>query len=129
MKNLFKKYFAYLIRWQMSTPILAPIIAYFKHSENVFGTKEDWLGACVANLVGGLIFFWVDKWIFKSTILAPLWEIKENITCTDCGRNCRGFRLVKSENYDKIQDKKPEFRCEDCSRKKLNELKSKGIKV
>ncbi|MDD5145352.1 MAG: hypothetical protein PHF44_00665 [Candidatus Pacebacteria bacterium] len=129
MKDLIKKYLAYLIRWQLSTPILAPVIAYFKHSPSLFGTKEDWIGSAVANLIGGLIFFWVDKWIFKSTILAPLWEIKENIKCADCGKLCRGYRVVKAGNYDRMQDVAPQFRCEDCSKRKLEELKQRGIKI
>jgi hypothetical protein len=129
MKEFLLKYLFYLIRWQMSTPILAPVIAYFKHSPSIFGTKEDWIGSAVANLIGGLIFFWVDKWIFRNTVLAPLWEIRENINCTDCGKICRGLRLVKSANYDKTKDQKPEFRCEECSKRKLEELKNKGIKV
>ena len=63
---MLKKYVFYLLRWQLSTPILAPIIALAKHSPSVFGTKEDWIGSAVANLVGGLIFFWIDRCIFSS---------------------------------------------------------------
>lgn len=129
MKNLFKKYTFYLIRWQLSTPILAPVIAYFKHSPSIFGVKEDWIGSAVANLIGGLIFFWIDKWIFKIPILGPMWEIKANIECADCKKMCRGFRLVKTSNYDKTHDAEPEFRCDDCSKRKLEELKLKGVKI
>ena len=129
MKDFLLKYLFYLVRWQMSTPILAPVVAYFKHSPSIFGTKEDWIGSAVANIIGGLIFFWVDKWIFKNTVLAPLWEIKESVVCADCGKSCRGVRLVKSANYDKTKDEKPEFRCEECSKKKLEELKNKGVKI
>jgi DNA-directed RNA polymerase subunit RPC12/RpoP len=82
-----------------------------------------------ANLLGGLIFFWVDKYIFKNTILAPLWEIQEEIKCVDCGQVSKGFRLVKTTNYDKTQDKNPEFRCEECSSRKLKKLKERGIKL
>ena len=63
--NLLKQYLVYLVRWQMSTPILAPVVAAFKHSPKILGTGEDWLAAAVANLIGGLIFFWVDRWIFR----------------------------------------------------------------
>lgn len=125
----FKRYFFYLIRWQLSTPILAPIIAYFKHSPSLFGTKEDWIGSAVANLIGGLIFFWVDRFIFTSRHLETEWEIKENIKCVDCGKFTRGYRLAKTKNYDKTRDKGPEFRCEKCSQRKTEELRKKGIKV
>lgn len=59
------KYILYLVRWQTSTVILAPCVAYFKHSPNIWGTAEDWIAASVSNLIGGLIFFWIDRLIFK----------------------------------------------------------------
>lgn len=125
----FKRYVLYLIRWQLSTPILAPIVAYFKHSSSIFGTVQDWEAAAIANLIGGLIFFWVDQFIFKSPSLAAQWEVKENVKCADCGRIARGYRLVKSANYDRMKDTKPEFRCEECSQKKSRKLKRSGVKI
>jgi hypothetical protein len=125
---MIKRYMVYLVRWQLSTPILAPIVALFKHSPSIFGTAQDWAGAAVANLIGGLIFFWVDKFIFTSPTLAPQWEIRENIKCSDCGKLARGYRLVKAKNYDRA-NAVPEFRCEECSEKKLQRLKRRGVKV
>lgn len=49
----------YLTRWQMSTPILALVTYYLAD----FGTL---IASVVANLVGGLIFYKVDKLIFKN---------------------------------------------------------------
>jgi len=125
----FKRYFLYLVRWQLSTPILAPVVAYFKHSPSVFGTPEDWIGSSAANLIGGLIFFWVDKFIFTSKTLQSQWEIRENTSCVDCNKICRGYRLAKTGNYDRLNVKAPQFRCEDCSQKKLDELKTRGVRV
>jgi hypothetical protein len=125
IKVNFKKYFLYLVRWQLSTPILAPVISYL----GVRGVSNFWISATIANLIGGLIFFWVDLFIFTSRSLAAQWEVKENIECSDCGNISRGYRLVKSENYDHTKDKKPKFRCESCSKKKAEKLKSEGIKV
>lgn len=125
----YKRYFLYLIRWQLSTPILAPIVAWVKHSPSVFGTLEDWYAAAIANLIGGLIFFWVDQFIFKSPALADQWEVKENVKCFDCGKKARGYRLVKTANYDRLKDTKPEFRCEKCSKKKTGKLKRRGVMV
>lgn len=56
---MFKKYILYLFRWQLSTPILAICCIGF----NKYGTLT---ATILANLVGGLIFFWVDRLIFKS---------------------------------------------------------------
>jgi hypothetical protein len=114
---MWKRYVLYLVRWQLSTPILAPIIALFKHSGSLFGTKEDWIGAIVANFIGGLIFFWVDRFIFTSESIDEVWQVRENIRCADCGKLARGYRLVKARNYDKSKSV-PEFRCEVCSAEK-----------
>lgn len=59
MKHMIKKYLLYLLRWQLSTPVLAAVLALF----------ADWpviVSTIIANLIGGLIFFWVDRWIFKT---------------------------------------------------------------
>lgn len=83
----------------------------------------------IANLVGGLIFFWVDRFIFTSPYLAPQWEIREKVQCADCGDIAKGFRLVRARNYDRTRDPKPEFRCEKCSERKLQELKLRGVRT
>jgi DNA-directed RNA polymerase subunit RPC12/RpoP len=122
MKDFIKKFIFYLFRWQLSTPILGVVLIWL-------ATMNKWVAAAIANLIGGALFFWVDKWIFKETFLAPLWEIKENIKCVDCGKICQGFRLVKTGNYNRLKDKKPEFRCEKCSKKKLDQLRQQGVKI
>lgn len=53
-----KRFCLYLLRWQLSTPILAVVIARLAH-------LGEWWAAAVANLIGGAIFFWVDRWIFR----------------------------------------------------------------
>ena len=58
MKDLWKKYIVYLFRWQLSTPILALIITMSPVRNNLCNT-------IIANLVGGLLFFWIDRWIFN----------------------------------------------------------------
>ena len=68
--NLAKKYILYLIRWQLSTPILAIVLAWLSNIPTIWAT-------IIANLIGGLIFFWVDKIIFKKKSDVPLWEIKD----------------------------------------------------
>ena len=108
---------------------MAPVVAYFKHSPSIFGTAEDWIGSSVANLIGGLIFFWVDKFIFTSKALDSQWEIKENNKCVDCGEITRGYRLAKTANYDRLSVNNPEFRCEDCSKKKSEQLRRSGVKI
>ena len=124
-----KRYGLYLIRWQLSTPILAPIVAIFKNSSSMFGTREDWIAATIANLIGGCIFFWVDKFIFTSERLSVQWEVKDIIVCVDCGKETRGYRIISAKEYDKTRDANPEFRCEECSKKKTAELRQRGINV
>jgi len=122
MKINFRRYFLYLCRWQLSTPSLAIILIWLS-------SLNKWIATAIANLIGGLIFFWVDKFIFTSKSLSAQWEVKENIQCSDCGKIARGYRLVKTKNYDRREDKSPKFRCETCSQKKAELLKKEGIRV
>ncbi len=118
----FRRYGLYLLRWQASTPILAGVGI-------LLASMGQIVAAIIANLIGGLLFFWVDRFIFTSQALAAQWEVREKIACADCGKITRGYRLVMSPNYDKSHDCKPEFRCEECSEKKTEELKKRGIKT
>ena len=52
-----KKYLLYLGRWQLSGLILAPVIAWI---------GEPVLAAVLGNLIGGLIFFWLDMKLFNN---------------------------------------------------------------
>jgi hypothetical protein len=122
MRINFKRYVLYLLRWQASTPILAGVAILLAGMGYI-------VAAITANLIGGLIFFWVDQFIFTSQSLATQWDVRENITGVDCGRVARGYRLVRSGDYDKNNDPVPEFRCEECSKKKSGALRTKGIKI
>lgn len=107
------QYGLYLFRWQLSTPILAIFIGLLAQYPPV-------VGSIVANFVGGLIFFWVDRFIFTSKVLSEQWEVREQVLCHDCGKSCRGYRLVFARGYDRRKDPHPEYRCEECSvRKRL----------
>lgn len=116
------RYGLYLLRWQLSTPILALVLI-------ALAAYNKWVATIIANLIGGLIFFWADRYIFTSTKLSAQWEVKENIACSDCNKTARGYRLVKTKNYDKSGDKAPKFRCENCSQKKSESLRKEGINV
>ena len=52
-----KKFLLYLVRWQCSTPVLA-LCLYILPFKTIINT-------ILANLIGGCIFFWIDKRIFK----------------------------------------------------------------
>ncbi|MCL1839723.1 hypothetical protein FWF89_01835 [Candidatus Saccharibacteria bacterium] len=117
-----KKYLFYLFRWQLSTPILAVVLLWLNDWNVTWATV-------IANLIGGLIFFWVDRFIFKVDYKIPLWEIRDEVKCEDCGKVAKGYRLVKTSNYDRLKDKHPQFRCENCSKKKLGRLRKRGVKA
>jgi len=119
---MIKKYLLYLFRWQLSTPILALVLWWLSSYGELWAT-------IIANFIGGLIFFWVDKYIFKANFAHPLWEIKDDVICADCGTISQGYRLVKTKNYDRLNDQNPEFRCTKCSKKKTNKLKKAGVMV
>lgn len=54
-----KKFLLYLGRWQLSTPVLALCLFLLMTRLNEF-----W-ATVVANLIGGCIFYFVDKRIFR----------------------------------------------------------------
>jgi hypothetical protein len=37
--------------------------------------------------------------------------------------------LVKTANYDRLNDKHPEFRCASCSEEKIKQLNNNGVFV
>jgi len=102
----------------MSTPILAFVTSYLVG----FGF---WVSAAIANLIGSAIFFWVDRFIF-SPKFDQIWSVKEQVVCVDCGKQSRGYRLVKTNKYDKTKAV-PEYRCEQCSIVKAQKLKEQGL--
>jgi len=52
------KFLLYLGRWQLSTPILAIVTAKLAF-------MGYWKAAMIANLIGGCLFFWIDRLIFR----------------------------------------------------------------
>ncbi len=121
MKINLKQYGLYLLRWQLSTPILAIVLIWLGSTSKLFATV-------VANVIGGLFFFWIDRFIFTSPALQAHWEIQDTVLCCDCGVSARGYRLVKTKNYDKTRAI-PKFRCEVCSEKKTQQLRQMGVLV
>jgi hypothetical protein len=73
--TLARQFAFYLLRWQMSTPILWLVVSQLGAG----------LGATIAaNLIGGAIFFWIDRIIFGGRMNIE-WELLANGACTDCG--------------------------------------------
>jgi hypothetical protein len=52
-----KKFILYVIRWQISSPILF-ICLYFIPTQNIL------LKTIISNFIGAMIFYWIDKLIF-----------------------------------------------------------------
>ena len=115
---MIKKYLFYLIRWQLSTPILAGVLLLMSKLSTLEATL-------LANLIGGLIFFWVDKFIFRALSKEPMWEIKEEVGCTDCGSVETGYRIVEWMKYNRKNEKVHQYRCEKCRHKKMTEIAKK----
>ena len=85
-----KRFILYLIRWQLSTPILWLVVR----------NMGAGIGATIiANLIGGAIFFWVDKFIFTSKAV-EIWHVKDG-KCDKCGTVSNLWRLVKTVGYEK----------------------------
>jgi hypothetical protein len=92
-----------------------------------FGTLISWTGAISANLIGGCIFYWVDKFIFTSKAV-EMWHFVPEGNCDECGDRTELWRLTLAPGYDKRQDE-PKYLCMECSKKKTDELRSKGIRI
>lgn len=121
---MFKRFLLYTFRWQLSTPILWLVV---RNLGMGIGST------IIANLIGAAIFFWVDIFIFnpKRSGQHPgieLWHLKDSDSCGSCGRKEGLWRLVKTVNYDRSKAE-PVFLCRSCSRKKLKELKGRGIEA
>ncbi len=117
-----KRYGLYLLRWQLSTPILAGVLFLLSRTDKMTATV-------IANFIGGLIFFWVDGFIFRSPGSAVEWEIRDIAVCTECGKESRGYRIVRAKEYDRVGVPRPQFRCEECSIKKTEQLRRQGLDV
>ncbi|MCX5711553.1 MAG: hypothetical protein NTY47_00555 [Candidatus Omnitrophica bacterium] len=112
-----RRFFLYMFRWQLSTPILWLVVR--RMGAGLWAT-------IVANLIGGAIFFWVDRFIFTSAAV-EVWHIKEG-KCDKCGLSSHLWRLVKTVGYDKSKDT-PVFLCLRCSKEKTDALRAQGIPV
>ncbi len=112
--RLFKQYLLYCLRWQMSTPTLWVVIWWL--GPGLWGT-------IVANFIGALIFFWVDRVIFGVHAYQE-WEIKRVGVCYGCGKigPVKRLRYDPASGYDRRDDPDPQFRCESCSKIKLRLL-------
>jgi hypothetical protein len=107
-----------MFRWQLSTPVLWLVVRNM-------GTSLQ--ATILANLIGSLIFFWVDKFIFTSSAV-EMWHIKEG-KCDKCGTVGHLWRLVLAPKYDKRKDNNPKFLCLNCSKEKTDKLRAKGLKI
>jgi hypothetical protein len=112
-----KRFLLYLFRWQLSTPILWLVVR--RLGAGIWSTV-------LANLIGGAIFFWVDRFIFTSQAI-EVWHIKEG-RCDKCGTTSHLWRLVKTAGYDK-SGSQPIFLCLKCSKVKTDVLRARGIPV
>lgn len=52
-----KKFLLYMLRWQLSSPVLALCLWLFEPAGTIWAT-------IIANAIGGCLFFFVDAWIF-----------------------------------------------------------------
>lgn len=57
-KNSLMRFLLYILRWECSSPLLALCLIWLEPVGAVWAT-------IIANLIGGIIFFWVDRVIFK----------------------------------------------------------------
>jgi hypothetical protein len=91
-----KRYGLYLLRWQLSTPILAGVLVLLSQTDKMIATV-------IANFIGGLIFFWVDRFIFRSPKPAAEMEAKDATSVQISARGSRGYRIPEGKGYDRTK--------------------------
>jgi hypothetical protein len=126
-RGMIKKFILYAFRWQLSSPILAACIIYLPFNSI---TKT-----IIANLLGALIFFFVDKWIFKpkggldtTKLLARVDEEVEvtRVPLIKLGM-MRVRKIIEEVTHDELNrvGKDPCIECEglsNCASKAGNEM-------
>ncbi|MDR0520378.1 MAG: hypothetical protein LBH00_00845 [Planctomycetaceae bacterium] len=67
------KFIIYLFRWQLSTPILAPVLLYLTPMLLAYCGDQGafWTATVIANFVGAFLFFWIDRYIFSAKSCKP----------------------------------------------------------
>lgn len=113
-----RRFILYLFRWQLSTPILWLVVRNL--GAGLWATV-------IANLIGGVIFFWVDKFIFTSHAI-EVWQFKDKGVCDKCAKQESLWRLVKAPNYER-RNAAPVFLCKKCSKEKTDALRAQGVKI
>lgn len=53
-----KRFLLYCLRWQLSSPLLAVCLLWLEPIGTIWAT-------IIANLIGAIIFFGVDYWVFR----------------------------------------------------------------
>ncbi|MFH0810566.1 MAG: hypothetical protein V2A77_08895 [Pseudomonadota bacterium] len=101
---MLKRYLLYILRWQLSTPILAGVLI-------VLASFDQWTVAVIANLIGALIFFWVDRVIFTFGPRRSLNQVGEPVVGATSGGSRVGLGSAGSEP---LQDPKQEPLCPSC---------------
>ena len=95
----------------------------------LFAVMGQSLAAIVANLIGGLILFWVDQFIFYFPVACCAVGGQREHLLRGLRQSRAGVPAGSVRDYDKSNDAAPGFRCEECSKKKTEALRGKGIKV
>lgn len=54
-----RRFLLYLLRWQLSTPLLYACMAALPNRTGALGAT------IISNLIGGAVFFWIDRAIFR----------------------------------------------------------------
>ncbi len=113
------RYFLYVLRWVV---LAVPGALFFNEVRDLFNIENVYLVMVISQAVMGAGVFFIDRFIFTSRSIDVQWEVKGQAACVDCGRVGRGYRIAKAPQYDRVRDRNPKFRCEQCSEIKARRL-------
>ena len=64
----------------------------------------------------------------KKRLKSIIINLLQDKTCDNCGKEASLWRLALAPGYDK-RDSDPKYFCMECSKKRTDELRRKGIKI
>jgi hypothetical protein len=116
------KYLLYVLRWIV---LAVPGALFFNKVREIFGIDNVYVAMVISQALMGAMVYFADRLIFTSGMLPIPWEIKPRAVCSDCGHVGRCYRVAGDRCCEvKGTKEKPDFRCEACAIKKIQQVES-----
>jgi len=114
------KYALYVLRWVI---LAIPGALFFNKVRQIFGINDVYAAMIISQALMGAMVYFIDRLIFTSGAVPIPWEIRPKGVCADCGRVGKCYRVAgKRCCEDRESKEKPDFRCEVCAVKRMQQI-------